>query len=80
MAEYTGHIEKIANVRKNDNGDIIAVKTDKGNVYPIEEAINKVKAQEIGGVTVERDSSGKERLASNPTGLHYGFLDNVPEF
>ena len=51
-----------------------------GNVYPIEEAINKVKAQEIGGVTVERDSSGKERLASNPTGLHYGFLITYQNF
>ncbi|NLM34330.1 MAG: DUF3892 domain-containing protein [Clostridiales bacterium] len=80
MAEYTRHIERIANVRKNENGDIIAVRTDKGNVYSIEEAINKVKANEISGVTVERDNSGKERLACNPTGLHSGFLDNVPEF
>lgn len=75
-----GHIETIANVRKNDNGDIIAVKTDRGNIYTIEEAIAKVKAHEIDGVTVDKDDTGKERLAANPTGLHYGFLDNVPEF
>lgn len=80
MAEYNRHFEKIANVRKNENGDIVAVKTDRGNVYSIEEAINKVKSNEISGVTVECDSSGKERLAYNPTGLHYGFLDDVPEF
>ncbi|NLZ49990.1 MAG: DUF3892 domain-containing protein [Clostridiales bacterium] len=80
MAEYNRHIERIANVRKNENGDIVAVRTDKGNVYSIDEAINKVKANEISGVTVEKDSSGKERLASNPTGLHYSFLDDVPEF
>jgi hypothetical protein len=80
MGEYKGHIETIANIRKDENGDIIAVKTDKGNVYPIGEAIEKVKSHEIDGVTVEKDISGKERLASNPTGLHYGFLDDVPEF
>lgn len=80
MSDYIGHIETIANIRKNENGDIIAVKTDKGNVYSIDQAIAKVKSHEIDGVTVEKDNSGKERLASNPTGLHYGFLDDVPEF
>ncbi len=76
----TGHIQTIANIRKDKNGDIVAVRTDSGNVYSIDEAIKMVKDHRIDGVTVEKDNSGKERLASNPTGLHYGFLNDVPEF
>lgn len=76
----TGHIETIANIRKDGTGSIIAVKTDKGNIYPIDEAIQRVKNHLIDGVTVDKDSKGKEILATNPTGLHYGPLDNVPEF
>ncbi|MDP4090047.1 MAG: DUF3892 domain-containing protein [Bacillota bacterium] len=76
----SGHIPTIANIRKNEKGDIVAIRTDDGSVYSIDEAIRMVKEHEIDGVTVERDNSGKERLASNPTGLHYGFLEDVPEF
>lgn len=76
----SGHISTIANIRKNENGDIIAVRTDEGSVYSIDEAIKLVKEHKIDGVTIEKDASGKERLASNPTGLHYGLLDDVPKF
>lgn len=72
--------EKITNIRKDKTGNIIQVKTHKGNIYSISDAIEKIKNHQITGVSIDKDKDGKEILANNPTGLHYGPMDDVPNF
>lgn len=72
--------EKIAKVRKNHEGDITDIMTDKGNTYPINEAISMAKNDALEGVNVGKARSGREYLRSNPNDIEEDNLDNLPTF
>ena len=71
---------KITKVKKNNDGDITAVMTEDGNVYPIDEAVSMAKDHKISGVNVGRAKNGREFLRSNPNGEEDDNLDNLPSF
>lgn len=71
--------EKIIAVNKDENGTIMAVKTDAGQVYRIDQAVQQAKMGNIAGVQViSRD--GREYLRSYQDGDSQNNLDNLPVF
>jgi len=71
--------EKVIAVNKDPDGNIIAVKTDQGQVYRIEQAILEVQSGRLSGVQVA-DRCGKQYLRTYPDGTPENNLDNLPEF
>ncbi|OIJ16829.1 hypothetical protein BKP37_04675 [Anaerobacillus alkalilacustris] len=71
--------EKIVAVRKNNDGDLIAFKTESGRELDYITALNEAKAGLLAHVDVfhkyERDI-----LRSEPDGIKENNLDNLPEF
>ncbi|MFD1675210.1 DUF3892 domain-containing protein [Alicyclobacillus fodiniaquatilis] len=71
--------EKIVAVRKNDDGDIIAIRTDKGRDLDYVTALNEAKAGNLSHVDVFH-KYGRDILRSEPDGIKENNLDNLPQF
>ncbi|GEO24792.1 hypothetical protein AAC03nite_05770 [Alicyclobacillus acidoterrestris] len=71
--------ERIVAVRKNDDGDIIAVRTDKGRDLDYVSALQEAKSGHLAHVDVFH-KYGRDILRSEPDGIRENNLDNLPEF
>lgn len=72
--------EKIVAVRKNGEGDVVELKTDKGNILGYHEAQALTKSGHLEGVNVFKGRDGDEHLRSNADGDPTNNLDNLPIF
>jgi|BioPla2DNA2_1021312.scaffolds.fasta_scaffold124698_2 hypothetical protein len=71
--------EKVVAVNKNEQGDIVSVKTNQGRVFRTDQAILQVRAGRLAGLqVVNRD--GREYIRTNADGIAENNLDNLPEF
>ena len=70
---------KIVAVRKNDDGDIIAFKTESGRELDYITAINEAKAGNIAHIDVFH-KYGRDIIRSEPDGIKENNLDNLPLF
>lgn len=71
--------EKIVAVRKNDEGDIIAFKTDNGRELDYVTALNEAKAGMIAHVDVFH-KYGRDIIRSEADGIKENNLDQLPLF
>jgi Protein of unknown function (DUF3892) len=71
--------EKIAAVRKNDDGDLIAFQTESGRELDYLEALTEAKAGKLAHVDVFH-KYGRDILRSEPDGIKENNLDSLPEF
>ncbi|MBM7602301.1 hypothetical protein JOC75_000271 [Metabacillus crassostreae] len=71
--------EQIIAVRKNDEGDLIAFKTDSGRELDYIEALTEAKAGHLAHVDVFH-KYGRDILRSEPDGIKENNLDSLPEF
>lgn len=71
--------EKIIAVRKNDDGDIIAIRTDNGRDLDYVTALAEAKAGHLSHVDVFH-KYGRDILRSEPDGVKENNLDNLPQF
>ena len=71
--------EKIVAVRKNDDGDLIAFKTETGRELDYVTALNEAKAGNINHVDVFH-KYGRDILRSEPDGIKENNLDQLPQF
>jgi hypothetical protein len=71
--------EKIVAVRKNDDGDLIAFKTDSGRELDYITALNEAKAGMLQHVDVFH-KYGRDILRSEPDGVKENNLDQLPHF
>ena len=71
--------EKVVAVNKNEQGDIVSVKTNQGRVFRTDQALLQVRAGRLAGLqVVNRD--GREYIRTNADGIAENNLDNLPEF
>jgi hypothetical protein len=71
--------ESIVAVRKNDDGDIIAIQTSAGRELDYVTALNEAKAGVLANVDVFL-RYGRDILRSEPDGVQQNNLDNLPSF
>lgn len=71
--------EKIVAVRKNGDGDIMAIKTETGRELDYPQAISEAKSGNLAHVDVY-ERYGREILRSEPDGIKENNLDNLPQF
>lgn len=71
--------EQIIAVRKNDEGDLIAFKTDSGRELDYNEALTEAKAGNLAHVDVFH-KYGRDILRSEPDGIKENNFDSLPEF
>lgn len=71
--------ERIVAVRKNDDGDLIAFKTDAGRELDYVSALQEAKAGKLAHVDVFH-KYGRDILRSEPDGIKENNLDNLPDF
>jgi len=71
---------RIRKVRKNEDGDIIAVMLENGQMMDIEQAIQQAEIGNIEGVNVGTAKNGRKFLRANPDGNEENNLDNLPQF
>jgi hypothetical protein len=71
--------ESIVAVRKNDDGDIIAIQTSAGRELDYVTALNEAKAGALANVDVFH-RYGRDILRSEPDGVQENNLDNLPAF
>ena len=71
--------ERIVAVRKNDEGDLIAFKTETGRELDYITALNEAKAGNIAHVDVFH-KYGRDILRSEPDGIKENNLDQLPHF
>lgn len=71
--------DSIVAVRKNDDGDIIAFKTDSGRELDYVTALEEAKAGQLAHVDVFH-KYGRDIIRSEPDGIKENNLDNLPEF
>ena len=71
--------EKIVAVRKNDDGDLIAFKTETGRELDYVTALNEAKSGNIAHVDVFH-KYGRDILRSEPDGIKENNLDQLPQF
>lgn len=82
-AELTGESlegkETLIAVKKNEDGDIIAVKTETGRELDYVTAIDEAKSGKLAHVDVFH-KYGRDILRSEPDGIKENNLDNLPNF
>ncbi|SHN23860.1 DUF3892 domain-containing protein [Gracilibacillus kekensis] len=80
-APASGELEKeqIVAVRKNDDGDIIAFKTNSGRELDYVTAIDEAKAGNLEHVDVFH-KYGRDIIRSEPDGIKENNLDNLDTF
>ncbi|WP_423406682.1 DUF3892 domain-containing protein [Heyndrickxia sp. MSNUG] len=71
--------EQIIAVRKNDDGDIIAFKTEQGRELDYITALNEAKEGKLAHVDVFH-KYGRDIIRSEPDGIKENNLDNLPLF
>jgi hypothetical protein len=71
--------EKIVAVRKNDDGDLIAFKTESGRELDYITALNEAKSGKLAHIDVFH-KYGRDILRSEPDGIKENNLDRLPEF
>jgi len=71
--------EQIVAVRKNEDGDIIAIKTNSGRELDYPTAIEEAKAGNLQHVDVFH-KYGRDILRSEPDGIKSNNLDNLETF
>ncbi|WP_010096664.1 DUF3892 domain-containing protein [Ornithinibacillus scapharcae] len=71
--------DSIVAVRKNDDGDIIAFKTDSGRELDYVTALEEAKAGQLAHVDVFH-KYGRDIIRSEPDGIKENNLDQLPEF
>ncbi|MEQ6377164.1 DUF3892 domain-containing protein [Bacillaceae bacterium S4-13-58] len=71
--------EEIVAVRKNDDGDIIAMKTNTGRELDYVTALEEAKAGKLMHVDVFH-KYGRDILRSEPDGIKENNLDQLPSF
>jgi 3-dehydroquinate dehydratase len=71
--------ERIVAVRKNEDGDLIAFKTETGRELDYITALNETKAGKIAHVDVFH-KYGRDILRSEPDGIKENNLDQLPDF
>ena len=71
--------EKIVAVRKNDDGDLIAFKTETGRELDYVTALNEAKSGNLAHVDVFH-KYGRDILRSEPDGIKENNLDQLPQF
>lgn len=77
-SNHEGKEEFIA-VRKKDDGDIIAFKTNSGRELDYLTALKEAKAGNLAHVDVFH-KYGRDIIRSEPDGVKENNLDNLPEF
>jgi hypothetical protein len=76
--DNSGKVEFVA-VRKNDDGDIIAFKTNTGRELDYISALDEAKAGNIAHIDVFH-KYGRDIIRSEPDGIKENNLDRLPEF
>ncbi|MBP1931046.1 DUF3892 domain-containing protein [Ammoniphilus resinae] len=76
---YPTYQEQIIAVRKNENGNIIAVMTDQQRILQYDQALAEAKAGKLAHVDVFH-KYGRDILRSEPDGIKENNLDNLPLF
>jgi len=71
--------EEIVAVKKNDDGDIIAFKTNTGRELDYITALDEAKAGKIAHIDVFH-RYGRDIIHSEPDGIEENNLDNLPPF
>jgi hypothetical protein len=71
--------EEIVAVKKNDDGDIIAFKTNSGRELDYLTALDEAKAGNIAHIDVFH-KYGRDIIRSEPDGIKENNLDELPEF
>jgi hypothetical protein len=71
--------ESIVAVRKNEDGDIIAIQTSAGRELDYVTALNEAKAGILANVDVFH-RYGRDILRSEPDGVQQNNLDNLPTY
>ncbi|WP_096199879.1 DUF3892 domain-containing protein [Bacillus sp. FJAT-45350] len=71
--------EQVVAVRKNDDGDIIAIKTESGRELDYVTALQEAKEGNLAHVDVFH-KYGRDILRSEPDGIQENNLDNLPQF
>lgn len=71
--------EEFIAVKKNDEGDIIAFKTNTGRELDYVTALNEAKAGKIAHIDVFH-KYGRDIIRSEPDGIKENNLDHLPEF
>ncbi|WHY14588.1 DUF3892 domain-containing protein [Peribacillus frigoritolerans] len=71
--------EEIIAVRKNEEDNIIAIKTDSGRELDYPTALVEAKAGNLANVDVFH-KYGRDILRSEPDGIKENNLDQLPEF
>jgi hypothetical protein len=71
--------EEFVAVRKNDDGDIIAFKTNSGRELNYIAALEEAKAGNIAHIDVFH-KYGRDIIRSEPDGIKENNLDHLPEF
>jgi hypothetical protein len=74
-----GGKEEFVAVRKNDDGDIIAFKTNMGRELDYILALDEAKAGNIAHIDVFH-KYGRDIIRSEPDGIKENNLDRLPEF
>lgn len=72
-------IEEFVAVRKRDDGDIIAFKTNTGRELDYVTALAEAKAGKIAHIDVFH-KYGRDIIRSEPDGIKENNLDQLPEF
>lgn len=71
--------EEFIAVKKNDDGDIIAFKTNTGRELDYLQALDEAKSGRIAHIDVFH-KYGRDIIRSEPDGIKENNLDNLPEF
>jgi hypothetical protein len=71
--------ESIVAVRKNEDGDLIAFKTNNGRELDYITALNEAKQGKLAHVDIFH-KYGRDILRSEPDGIKSNNLDNLPTF
>lgn len=71
--------EEFVAVRKNDDGDLIAFKTNTGRELDYLTALDEAKAGKIANIDVFH-KYGRDIIRSEPDGIKENNLDELPEF
>lgn len=79
QAAATDGKESIVAVRKNEDGNIIAIRTSAGRELDYVSALNEAKSGVLANVDVY-ERYGREILRSEPDGVQENNLDNLPTF
>lgn len=71
---------KITKVRRNNDGDITNVMTNKNETLSLTQAVAFAKDGEVESVVVTKNRNGVEIIESSPKAKENERLENLPQF